>query len=392
MRRIIFLGVVLMALTQFEIQAQQVRAITTGVPFLRIAADARAAGLGDQGVATTADEFSQQWNPAKFAFITSKQGVGVNYTPYLNKIANDIFLGSLSYHNRLNERSAFAASLRYFSLGEIDFAQDELQAQNPNVQNPNELTIDVSYSLKLSETFSMAVAGRYLRSDLRLQQAGTGDASAAGSFGVDIAGFYQSEEIAYEKFNGRWRAGFNISNIGPKIRYDDAGEESFIPTNFQAGVGFDFILDQYNRITPSIEFSKLLVPTPLDPDANGDGTVTTEERFAAIEEYNDISAFGAIFSSWGDAPDGFSEEIKEITWSLGAEYSYKEAFQLRAGYFNESEEKGSRKFATLGLGFAFNAVAIDASYLFSTASSGQSPLEGTLRFGLTFNFGGNYGK
>ena len=172
MKRILVLGLVFCALINSKIHAQQVRAITTAVPFLRVAADARAAGLGDQGVATTADEFSQQWNAAKYAFITSKQGIGVNYTPYLNRIANDIFLGSVNYHNKLNERSAFAASFRYFSLGEIDFAQDEIQAQNPNVQNPNQLTLDLSYALKLSETFSMSVSGRYLRSDLRLQQAG----------------------------------------------------------------------------------------------------------------------------------------------------------------------------------------------------------------------------
>ncbi len=388
MKRIIIFGLVFLALSKFQGQAQQNRAITTATPFLLIAADARAASLGDQGVATSADAFSQQWNPAKYAFATRQQGVGVGYTPYLSDLVNDIFLGNVNYYNRLDERSAFAVSFRYFSLGDIEFRQGPNDA--PNVQRPNELTLDVSYSLKLNETFSMAVAGRYLRSDLRLQGTGA-DASAAGSFGVDIAGFYRSKEIAYEKFNGRWRAGFNISNIGPKIKYDDAGQENFIPTTFRAGVGFDFILDEYNRITPSLEFTKLLVPTPLDPDTDGDGTITPEEQQAANAEYNSISEFGAIFSSWGDAPDGFSEEIKEFTWSLGAEYSFKEVFQFRGGYFNESEEKGSRKFASLGLGFKFTSINIDASYLFST-SKVQSPLEGTLRFGLTFSFGGNYNE
>ena len=373
----------------FKTQAQeQNRAITTATPFLLIAADARAAGLADQGVATSPDAFSQQWNPAKYAFIKNKQGVGVNYTPYLSNLVNDIFLGNVNYYNRLNERSAIAASFRYFSLGDIEFRQGP--NDEPNVQKPNELTLDVSYALKLSERISMAVAGRYLRSDLRLQGLGA-DASAAGSFGVDIAGFYRSDEIAFNSFNGRWRAGAVISNIGPKIKYDDAGQENFIPTNFRFGAAFDFILNEDNRITPSIEFSKLLVPTPLDNtiDRNGDGVVDGADTTIANNEYNSKSAFGSIFSSWGDAPDGFSEELKEITWSLGAEYVYKDVFAFRAGYFNESDEKGARKFLSMGAGFKYNIVNIDISYLFAT-SKVKSPLEGTLRFGLSFNFGDEY--
>ncbi|MDY8134527.1 type IX secretion system outer membrane channel protein PorV [Aquimarina sp. 2201CG5-10] len=380
MRRNIILGLAFLTLLNFKMWAQDNRAITTATPFLLIAADARAAGLADQGVATSADAFSQQWNPAKYAFIEHKQGFAVNYTPYLSNLVNDIFLGNLNYYNRINDRSAVAASFRYFSLGEIEFRQGP--NDEPNVQKPNEFTLDLSYSLRLSDRFSMAVAGRYLRSDLRLQGLGD-DASAAGSFGVDIAGFYQSEEIAYGDFNGRWRAGFNISNIGPKIKYDDAGQENFIPTNFKIGAGFDFILDADNRITPSIEFNKLLVPSPQD--FNGDGIVTELDR----DEYQDISSFGAIFSSWGDADGGFSEELKEFTWGLGAEYMYRDVFAFRGGYFNESEEKGARKFVSLGAGFKYTVVNIDVSYLFST-SAVRSPLEGTLRFGLSFNFGDEY--
>ncbi|WP_024772031.1 type IX secretion system outer membrane channel protein PorV [Aquimarina macrocephali] len=387
MKRLLTLSLLCVTVFTFKTQAQeQNRAITTATPFLLIAADARAAGLADQGVATSPDAFSQQWNPAKYAFIKNKQGVGVNYTPYLSNLVNDIFLGNVNYYNRINERSAVAASFRYFSLGDIEFRQGP--NDEPNVQKPNELTLDVSYALKLSDRISMAVAGRYLRSDLRLQGLGA-DASAAGSFGVDIAGFYRSDEIAFNSFNGRWRAGATISNIGPKIKYDDAGQENFIPTNFRLGAAFDFILNEDNRITPSIEFSKLLVPTPLDPDTNGDGDITAEEQQAANDEYNSKSAFGSIFSSWGDAPDGFSEELKEITWSLGAEYMYRDVFAFRAGYFNESEEKGARKFLSLGAGFRYNIVNLDISYLFST-SSVRSPLEGTLRFGLSFNFGDEY--
>src|SRR5690554_1273268 len=250
------------------------RVITTGVPFVLIAADPRAASMGDMGVTTSADAFSQQWNPAKYAFIESKQGIGITYTPYLSKLVNDIFLGNLTYFNRLNERSAVAASFRYFKLGEIELR--ETADQIPLIQSPNEMTFDVSYSLRLSERFAMAVAGRYLRSDLKIQTQSE-DASAAGTFAVDIAGYYQSEEIPYNDFDGRWRMGFNISNIGPTLKYDETGQENFIPTNLALGGGFDFILDQYNKIGISAQVNKLLVPTPpmygrefIDNDGNGE--------------------------------------------------------------------------------------------------------------------------
>ncbi len=386
MRKMITLAVAFLMVCNLRGQQQeQRRAITTAVPFLLIAADARAAGMGDQGVATAPDAFSQQWNPAKYAFSSKQQGVGVNYTPYLSSLVNDIGLGNVTYYNRFNERSAFAASFKFFSLGEIEFR--ETADQLGLIQKPNELTFDVTYALQLDPNFSMAVTGRYLRSDLKLDQ--VSEAEAASSFGVDISGYYQSEEIAYNSFNGRWRAGVSISNIGPKIKYDDAGQEDFIPTTFRVGAGFDFMLDEYNKITPTLEIAKLLVPTPLDADADGDGQITAEEQNNANQEYQEISEFGAIFSSWGDAPDGFSEELKEFTWALGAEYVYRDVFSFRGGYFNEAEEKGARKFVSLGAGFKYTIVNIDLSYLFST-SAVSSPLEGTLRFGLSFNFGDDY--
>lgn len=353
------------------------RVITTGVPFVLIAADPRAAGMGDIGVATSADAFSQQWNPAKYAFSLSQQGVGVTYTPYLNKLANDIFLGNLTYYNRINERSAVAASFRYFSLGDIELR--ETGDQIPLYQSPNELTFDVSYSLRLSDRFAMAVAGRYLRSDLKLQTM-VEDATAAGTFAVDIAGYYQSEEIPYNDFDGRYRFGFNISNLGPKLKYDETGQENFLPTNLGLGGGFDFILDEYNTVGVSAEFNKLLVPTP--PVRNEDGSVYEGKE-------NDVNFLKGVFQSFGDAPGGFSEELKEFTWALGAEYWYQDVFAFRAGYFNESDIKGARKFASFGAGFRYTSINIDISYLFST-SKVQSPLEGTLRFGLTFNFGDTY--
>jgi hypothetical protein len=354
------------------------RVITTGVPFILIAADPRAAGMADIGVTTSADAFSQQWNPAKYAFAISKQGVGVTYTPYLSNLVNDIFLGNITYYNRINERSAVGASFRYFSNGEIELR--ETADQEPLLVKPNELLFDVSYSLRLSERFAMAVAGRYIRSDLKLQTA-LEDATAANTFAVDIAGYYQSEEIAYSDFDGRWRLGFNISNIGPKLKYDETGQENNLPTNLALGGGFDFILDEYNKVGVSAQVNKLLVPTPSD--SNNDGTINREDDY-----YNESFVSG-LFSSFGDAPDGFSEELKEFTWALGAEYWYQDVFAFRAGYFNESDEKGSRKFASLGAGFRYTAINIDISYLFST-SQVVSPLEGTLRFGLTFNFGDEY--
>src|SRR5690554_1355993 len=262
------------------------RVITTGVPFVLIAADPRAAGMGDIGVTTSADAFSQQWNPAKYAFITQKQNVDITYTPYLSKLVNDIFLGNLTYFNRINERSAVAASFRYFKLGEVELRQTADQI--PLIASPNELTFDVSYALRLSERFSMAVTGRYLRSDLKIQ-VDSEDATAAGTFAVDISGYYQSEEVAYNDFNGRWRMGFNLSNIGPKLKYDEVGQENFLPTNLALGGGFDFILDEYNTIGVSAEVNKLLVPTPpiygdeyvVGPDGEPDMNqppVRSEER------------------------------------------------------------------------------------------------------------------
>ncbi|MBT8238613.1 MAG: type IX secretion system outer membrane channel protein PorV, partial [Croceitalea sp.] len=349
----------------------------TAVPFLNIAADARAAGLGDIGIATPADAFSQQWNPSKYAFATLKMGIGISYTPYLESIVTDISLLNASMYNKLNERSAFAVSIKYFGLGEIELRQtiDE----TPTIVKPNEFALDGSYALKLSETFSMSVGGRFISSNLRFQDSST-DSQAANAFAVDVSGFYRSREVAYNNFDGRWRAGFNIANLGGKIQYDEGGQENFLPTNLKFGGGFDFILDQDNVLGVYTEFNKLLVPTPRDFD--GDGDIDSEDN----DQYQQIGFFDGVFESFGDAPDGFGEELKETTWALGAEYRYQEAFMFRAGYFNESPEKGARQFLTLGAGFKFKSAQIDLSYLFST-SQVRNPLENTLRFSLTFNFG-----
>jgi len=385
------------------------RVITTGVPFLLIAADARAAALGDMGVATSVDAFSQNWNPSKYAFSTFKSGIGVSYTPYLSKLVNDIFLGNITYYNRINERSAFAGSFKYFSLGEIEIT-DLTGTVLENVK-PNEFALDATYSLRLSDQFAMAVTGRYLNSDLKISYADP-DAGSASSFAVDVTGYYQSEENAYNDFNGRWRGGFALQNIGPKIKYTEGGTDNFLPTTLRLGGGFDFIFDDYNKLAVTAEFTKLMVPTPpitgkeyeyTDNNSNGTYEEDTDDLIGypgnptnpnvIIEgKDNDVSFISGMFQSFGDAPGGFSEELKEFTWALSAEYLYQESFALRAGYFNEAEEKGARKFFGLGAGFKYNVAQIDLSYLFS-ASKVQSPLEGTLRFSLSFNLGdGEYSE
>jgi hypothetical protein len=387
-------------ITNQFVKAQENRVITTGVPFLLIAADARSAGMADMGVATSADAFSQQYNPSKYAFSLQKQGFSVSYTPYLTSIANDISLGQITYYNRINERSAFAGSLRYFGLGDIQLT-DAIGTPLTTV-SPNEFALDGSYSLKLSERFAMGIGARYIRSNLKIAT-DTGDASPASSFAVDVSGYYQSEEVAYNDFNGRWRLGFNFQNMGPKINYDNDNLDSssnFLPANMRLGGGFDFIFDEYNKIGVTAEITKLMVPTPPATvaaiDADGSGAIEpAEQQIAddaysqALSDYRKIGWTEGIFKSFNDAPDGFSEELKEITWALGAEYSYQDSFALRLGYFNENELKGARKFFSLGAGFKYNVVKVDVSYLFS-ASKVRNPLENTLRFSLTFNFGDEY--
>jgi hypothetical protein len=368
----------------------QERVITTGVPFLLVASDARAAGMADQGVATSTDSYSQQWNPAKYAFATDKQGFSISYTPYLTQLVNDISLGQVNYYNRISERSAFATSLRYFSLGEIELRQN--YDDPANVVKPNELALDGSYSLKLSDHFSMAVGGRYIRSNLKIADVNT-DAVAGTSFAVDVAGFFQSEEIAFSDFNGRYRLGFNFQNMGPKISYDATKNDitsNYLPANMRLGGGFDFILDDYNKVALNVEFAKLMVPTPQAlTDVNGDGVIDNTDQSLINEEYKKTNWVSGMFKSFNDAPGGFSEELKEITYSVGTEYMYQDSFAFRMGYFHESPVKGARKFFSLGAGFKYNVVKVDVSYLFN-ASNIKSPLENTLRFSLTFNFGDKY--
>ena len=353
----------------------QDRVITTGVPFLMITSDARAAGMGDVGVATSSDAFSQQWNPAKYAFVNTSGGYGISYTPYLSKLVNDIFLGNVTYYRKLNERSSWATSFKYFSLGDVQFNQVIAGSiVDQGVERPNELTLDLSYSLKLSESFSMSVAARYIRSDLKL--ATDSDNNSANSLGIDIAGFYQSKSFEFKGLNSIFRSGFNISNIGPRLKYDEGGKQNFIPTNLRIGSGLELSLDDDNRLNFNLELNKLLVPTPI-------ATFDEMNNFLGYEQ-PDIGFLKGIMQSFNDAPDGLKEELQEITWALGFEYIFKKIFSLRTGYFNESKLKGSRRYVTFGTGFIINQMDLNVSYLFST-SNVRSPLENTLRFSLAFN-------
>ena len=359
----------------FNLYSQDRRVITTAVPFLMISADARASGLGEQGVATTPDAFSQHWNPAKYVFIENKSGVGVSYTPYLSKLVSDVFLANLNYYNVINDRSSWSTSFKYFSLGDIDILQNPQDV--PYLENPNEFTLDASYILKLNDNFSMGVTGRFLMSDVKLQSVDS-DSSSASSFAVDISGFFQSDERAYENFNGIWRAGFNISNMGPRMKYEELGKNNFIPTNLKIGSAFDFIFDSSNKLSLNLELNKLLVPSPSIPVYNSNDQIIGYNQ-------EDVSFLSGLFKSFGDAPDGFSEEIKEITLALGLEYLYNDSFALRVGYFGENEDKGARKYITFGTGFSLDDINIDLSYLLSTSNI-ISPLENTLRFSFTYNF------
>lgn len=377
-----------------QVTNDQYKAITTGVPFLLINADARSAGMGDIGAASSTDVYSQQHNPAKYAFAEDQHGVGISYTPYLTSIANDISLSQLNYFYKFNERSAFATSLRYFGLGDIELREN--YEDIPRTVSPNEFAIDASYALKLDEQFSMAVAGRYIRSALKVPDGNT-DASAANAFAFDVAAYFQSEEVAYSDFNGRWRAGLTLQNLGPKISYDaDKTNENFLPANMRLGLGFDFIFDDYNKVAVMGEVRKLLVPSPVEikyVDLNEDGEIDNNERMDAINKanttYRNIGWANGIFKSFGDASGGIKEELQEVIWSLGAEYMYQDSFALRLGYFNEHDLKGARKYATIGAGFKYNILKVDLSYLFST-SKVKNPLENTLRFSLTLNFGDKY--
>ncbi len=343
--------------------------ITTVAPFLSISPESRGSAMGDAGAATSADVYSQYWNPAKYAFIEDQFGLGLAYTPWLRELVNDIGLVDVVGYYRFDDNQTISGSLRYFSLGEIQWTDES--GVNQGKIMPNEFSIDLAYSRKFSDHWSGAVSPRFIRSDL---YSGYGDDGAypGNAFAVDIAAFYNRDNVYIGDYQSRYAFGMNLSNIGSKLSYDKGDTHYFLPANMKLGASLELDIDDYNSIMGTVDVNKLMVPTPSEG--------------ATSDEYNDMGSLEGIFKSFGDAPGGFEEELQEIMFSLGVEYTYDDSFFVRGGYFYEHENKGNREFFSVGAGFKMNVFALDVSYLVPTSAT--SPLANTLRFSLSFGVDG----
>lgn len=377
-----------------DIKNEQFNPVQTGVTTLSITPDARGSSMGNLGAATDADINAQFWNPSKYAFSYSNGGVGLSYTPWLRKIVNDIFLADVSGFLKIGsgDNQALSASLRYFSLGEV-IVNDGVA----NTINPYEFAIDFGYSRKLSEKFSMGVVLRYILSDLAYEDSYSGETNTAGSaFAVDLSGYYTTFPMI-GRSECQWSWGFNISNIGSKVSYDHGTNYYYLPTNLRLGTNFTFPLADYNLLSIGIDLNKLLVPTKpresdyinqggayYDPDKDEAQNAAAFDE--ALQKWETMSPISGIFKSFSDAPGGFSEELKEITISIGGEYAYNDQFFIRMGYNYENAMKGGRSYFGFGAGFSLNVVRLDASYMLATAQS--SPLDQTMRFTLSFDMDG----
>ncbi len=340
-----------------------------------IAPDARAAGMGDVGGATDPDVNSQYWNPAKYPFCISRAGIALNYTPWLRQLVNDIDLAYLAGYYRIGDYSALSGSLRYFSLGEVFTAEDEEMSVKPY-----EMSLDVAYSLMLSETFSLAAAIRWIYSDLRYDY--SEDSKPASAFAADLAMYY-NKYVMLGSRECQLGLGLNVRNIGSKISFYGDEESQFIPTNMRLGASLMVPVDEYNRFSISADANKLLVPT-VPKQLEDEDNSTYQDRVR--REYSDVGSIKGIFQSFSDAPGGFKEELEEIQWSVGAEYVYHDQFSLRAGYHHQAETKGNLKYFTIGGGFRMSVFSLDVGYVISTAKS--NPLDQTLRFTLAFDMDG----
>ncbi len=373
----------LLSLLSLSLWAQDKRdmfnPVNTSVTSQMIAPDARGGSMGDVGAATDPDALSQFWNPAKYPFNISRAGVALNYTPWLRQLVSDMNLAYLAGYYRIGDYSAVSASFRYFSLGEV-LTSSGVDAGNDMTINPYEMSIDVGYSLMLSETFSLGAAVRWIYSDLTYDY--TEDTSPGSAFAADIACYYQNY-INIGNRECQLGLGLNISNVGSKITFGGSDNSEFIPTNLRLGAALMIPINEYNRFTIAADANKLLVPT-YPKQEEGESTEDYQERVQ--RDYYDVSSISGIFKSFGDAPGGFKEELEEIQWSVGAEYVYNDRFSLRAGYHHESENKGNRKYFTVGAGFKMSVFSLDAGYVIATAKS--NPLDQTLRFSLTFDMDG----
>lgn len=368
-------------------QKNEFNPIETGVTSLSIAPDARGASMGDLGAATDPDANSQFWNPSKYAFAYSTAGVSISYTPWLRKLVNDIFLANLAGYWKVGsgDNQAISASLRYFSLGEVTSTDPSETATQ--TLNPYELSFDLGYSRKLSEKFSMGVVFRYIYSDLGFSDSYAGDqTTGASAFSADLAGYFSTYPVI-GRSECQWTWGWNISNIGTKVAYNNGEDPAFLPTNLKLGTNFMFPLADYHTLSLGVDFNKLLVPArPREIDYDMDSADGQREYLDALENWKNMSPFTGIFKSFSDAPGGFKEELREITMSFGAEYSYNQQFFVRAGYYYENQYKGNRQYFGIGAGFSLNVVRLDASYMLATAQT--SPLDQTLRFTLSFDLDG----
>lgn len=384
MKKANILVATMLAMSVLTAKAQDKRSmfnpIHTALVSQTIAPDARSAGMGDVGAATDPDVNSQYWNPAKYPFCISRAGVALNYTPWLRSLVSDMDIAYLAGYYRIGDYSAVSASLRYFSLGEVFTGTDGVNFDNAQTINPYEMSFDVAYSLMLSEKFSIAAGVRWLMSDMQYSQ--TEERTASSAFAADIACYYNNY-INIGQRECQLGIGLNISNIGSKITFGGSNYSEFIPTNMRLGAALMVPIDEFNRFTISADANKLLVPTyPQQKD--GESTEDYNQRVE--DEYYNQSSISGIFKSFGDAPGGFKEELQEINWSVGAEYVYNDKFALRAGYHNESENKGNRKYFTVGAGFRMSAFTLDCGYVIATAKS--NPLDQTLRFTLAFDMDG----
>ena len=354
--------------------------ITTAVPFLTIAPDSRSGAMGDLGVATTPDVYSLHWNSAKLAFLPQGSSFAISYTPWLSNLVPDISLSHITGYYKLNKISTVAGSLRYFSLGNIQFTNDA--GENVGEYDPNEYVFDLGYSMKLSDYFSAGLVMKYIYSNLTggLPVEGL-DTQAGQSFAVDLGTYYESKKFKLTEYESQWAVGLNISNIGGKISYTESGDEDFLPMNLRIGGRLSTEIDDYNKFMVAFDINKLLVPSPPVYDGSGN---TESENIIAGRNPN-VGVVQGIFQSFSDAPGGIEEEFNELMYSVGGEYWYDNQFAFRFGYFHEHETKGNRKYFTLGASLKLNVFGIDFAYLIPANSSVRSPLENTIRFSLVFD-------
>ncbi len=375
---IVILLILCVTLTKAQDKKDMFNPVNSSVTSQMIAPDARAAGMGDVGVATDADVNSQYWNPAKYPFAISRAGVSLNYTPWLRQLVNDMDVAYLSGYYRIGDYSAVSASMRYFSMGEV--YMDGNTEDKTQTINPYEMSLDVAYSLMLSENFSIAAGVRWIYSDLTFSY--DEDTQPGSAFAADIAAYYQNY-LNLGQRECQLGLGLNISNIGSKITFGGDNHSFFIPTNMRLGASLKIPVDEYNRITIAADANKLLIPT-YPKQRDDESTEAYQQRVE--DEYWNVSSISGIFKSFSDAPNGFKEELQEVNWSVGAEYEYNDKFFLRAGYHHESENKGNRKYFTVGAGFKMKVFSLDAGYVVATAKS--NPLDQTLRFSLSFDMDG----